>query len=213
MHLLLQDWTTVILYYWAVPHILWKASSWSKMLQPEFWWDLTAEIKFLQFFFNNLYLVFSVVNIVHDNLHNSRVKKQQKQNNINNKQTNKKNRACVKVNVATIWLIMSSFICQPFPTAFYKNIFFHFQLICEMFHHKYIFYHWHPLFVTWSVRLKPVLSNVLLSKVFSQPPEESWPLLVSCMHRTLQMTKVQQKTGSRNHISQNSTENRVNIPP
>lgn len=39
--------------------------------------------------------------------------------------------------------LMSSFICQPFPTTFSENIFFHFQLICEIFHHKYIIYNWH----------------------------------------------------------------------
>ena len=48
MHLLIQEWTTVILYYWAGPQILWKSSSWSKMLQPEFWWELTGETIFLQ---------------------------------------------------------------------------------------------------------------------------------------------------------------------
>ena len=43
MYFFLRDWFTVICYYWAVPKILWKASSWSKMLQQEFWWDLTGD--------------------------------------------------------------------------------------------------------------------------------------------------------------------------
>lgn len=37
--------------------------------------------------------------------------------------------------------------------------------------------------------------------------------LVTYMHRALQMTKVQNKTGFRNHISQDISENWVDIPP
>lgn len=94
-------------------------------------------------------------------------------------------------------------------TGFYKEIFFHFQHICKMFHHQYVIYNWHPLFVTGGDSLEPVFSNGLLPS----HQENHDQILVSYMHRSVQMSEVQNKTGFRNHISQYIAENWVNIPP